>query len=266
MISSVGNVRGAPIPGLPPAAQPPSLRSAEFAALLRGLMQAAPVRRGLAVSRPTTRLEAPLLRRHLPAGQVPLGSGPRPFNPGRTSTAPAAPTKRALAAAIRASAATAGVEPALSVAVARAESNLDPSARSRDGLSVGTFQVTHATKAEMHRKIAKGTVERPAGNDDVALGVGYLRYLHDLFGRRARLGRGLETVPVADAGERRLFAVAAFNAGEGRVAQAQAKAAAHGGDPTRFADIKRFLPPITQDYVTRVADYAADERAVVTPA
>jgi soluble lytic murein transglycosylase-like protein len=53
--------------------------------------------------------------------------------------------KQALAAAIRRAADSAGVEPALSVAVARAESNLDPRAKSSDGLSVGTFQVTHYT-------------------------------------------------------------------------------------------------------------------------
>jgi len=91
----------------------------------------------------------------------------------------------------------------------------------------------------------------------VALGVGYLRYLHDLFGRQAHLAHGVATVPVPDAGERRLFAVAAFNAGEGRVAAAQARARATGGDPTHFADVRRFLPPITRAYVGRVAAYAA---------
>src|SRR5206468_10044339 len=109
--------------------------------------------------------------------------------------------------------------------------------------------------AEWRRKIAAGTVERPAGVDDVAFGVGYLRYLDDLFAKRARLGGGLATVPVANGDERRLFAVAAFNAGEGRVAQAQARAAAAGGDPTRFADVRRFLPTVTRGYVERVAGY-----------
>jgi soluble lytic murein transglycosylase-like protein len=172
---------------------------------------------------------------------------------------PAPHAKHALAAAIRRAADRAGVEPALSVAVARAESNLDPKAKSSDGLSVGTFQVTRYTAAEMKRKIAAGTVERPPGTDDVALGVGYLRYLHDLFGRNARLARGLETVPIEDTGERRLFAVAAYNAGEGRVAQAQAKAAASGQDPTVFANVRSFLPPITQGYVQRVVGYAREE-------
>jgi membrane-bound lytic murein transglycosylase MltF len=167
--------------------------------------------------------------------------------------------REALAAAIRHAAAGAGIAPELSVAIARAESNLDPRARSSDGLSVGTFQMTKVTTAEMRRKIAAGRVERPAGPDDVALGVGYLRYLHDLFARDAKLAPGLSTVPVTPAGERRLFAIAAFNAGEGRVAGAQAKAAATGGDPTRFADVRPFLPRITRTYVDRVVGYAAEE-------
>jgi peptidoglycan lytic transglycosylase F len=189
---------------------------------------------------------------------------PQPVRPpARTGSSG---TKHALAAAIRQAAGTTGVEPSLSVAVARAESALDPNARSSDGLSAGTFQMTGATAIEMRRKIAAGTVTRAAGREDVALGVGYLRYLHDLFGRRAHLAPGRETVPVPDASERQRFAVAAFNAGEGRVAQAQARAAAAGGDPTRFADVRRFLPPITQGYVQRVIGLAREEAQGTTGA
>jgi membrane-bound lytic murein transglycosylase MltF len=179
-------------------------------------------------------------------------------------TAGGAEEKTVLRAAIHRASVSAGVEPALSVAVARAESNLNPRARSPDGLSVGTFQVTYTTAAEMRRKIAAGTVDRPPGTDDVALGVGYLRYLHDLFGRAAKLGGGLETVPIDDTDERRRFAVAAFNAGEGSVARAQARAAALGGDPTRFADVRPFLPRITRGYVERVAVYTREELPVTT--
>lgn len=167
--------------------------------------------------------------------------------------------KQRLVDAIHTASNHAGLEPALSVAIARAESSLNPKARSSDGLSVGTFQVTHYTEAEMRRKIARGTVDRPPGSDDVALGVGYLRYLHDLFGREAKLGRGLSTTPIEDGDERRLFAVAAFNAGEGRVAQAQQRAEKAGLDPTRFAHVKPFLPRITQGYVDRVSTYARQE-------
>jgi len=172
--------------------------------------------------------------------------------------------RQALVQAIEVASEHAGLDPALSVAVARAESSLDPTARSFDGKSVGTFQVTHATAAEMRRKIGRGDVERPPGHDDVALGVGYLRYLHDLFSESRRLGRGLETVAIGDADERRLFAVAAYNAGEGRVAQAQARAERAGLDPTRFAHVKPFLPSITQTYVERVRRFAGEESSAPT--
>jgi membrane-bound lytic murein transglycosylase MltF len=71
-----------------------------------------------------------------------------------------------------------------------------------------------------------------------------------------RLGRGLETQAVANPDERRRFAVAAFNAGEGRVASAQRRAESAGGDPTRYAHVRPYLPSITRGYVDRVIRYS----------
>jgi soluble lytic murein transglycosylase-like protein len=210
---------------------------------------------GSAVNLPTPAPRRPVVRPQT----APAAPAVRSRGAAAAYPATARADKTALRAAIHRASAQAGVEPSLSVAVARAESSLNPKARSPDGRSVGTFQVTHATAAEMRRKIAAGTIERPPGTDDVALGVGYLRYLHDLFGRSAKLAKGLETVPVENVEERRLFAVAAFNAGEGRVARAQARAAAEGGDPTQFDDVRPYLPPITRGYVERVVGYAAEE-------
>jgi soluble lytic murein transglycosylase-like protein len=252
VIPTLSEVRGLPVPGVRGVAPHPTVRGTDFQKLLQQLMPGAGTRTTAPTGlKPPTRVQRPAVQPRAVPARPSLGPG---------ASRPAAPQSReALTAAIRQASTTAGVEPGLSVAVARVESNLDPSARSRDGLSVGTFQVTHATAAEMRRKIARGTVERPPGTDDVALGVGYLRYLQDLFARRAHLARGVETVPVADADERRLFAVAAFNAGEGRVARAQARAAASGRDPTRFADVQPYLPAITQAYVERVTAYASQE-------
>lgn len=166
------------------------------------------------------------------------------------------PRQRALAGAITRASDHAGVEPSLSLAVAVAESSLDARARSADGLSSGTFQVTAPTAADIRRRFQSRELTRPPGNDDVALGVAHLRYLDDLFARDARLGGELRTVPVEDEAERRRFAVAAYNAGEGRVARAQERAAALRRDPTRFASIRAFLPTITQRYVDRVMRYS----------
>jgi len=187
-----------------------------------------------------------------PATGPPAGRSPSTPAVHGAASAPAE-----LARTIRRTAALAGVAPELSVAVARAESNLDQRARSSDGLSFGTFQMTRATAAEMRRRISAGTVARPPGSDDVALGVGYLRYLQNLFTRGGKLGGALKAQPVSDAGERQLFTVAAYNAGEGRVARAQARARAAGADPTRFAAVRRYLPSTTQAYVQRVSAFAA---------
>jgi soluble lytic murein transglycosylase-like protein len=257
-------VRGVPVPGVRGVPPPRDARGPQFRAILERMLPARPAAatapRAPAALAPSTRVHPVEIAPRRPAREPVLPTFERQSLP-----VPAGGRKAALAASIRHAAGRAGVEPALSVAVARAESNLDPRARSQDGLSVGTFQVTHYTKAEMRRKIAAGTVARPPGSDDVALGVGYLRYLHDLFGRRASLARGLATVPIGDAAERQRFAVAAFNAGEGRVAGAQARAAAAGGDPTRFADVRPYLPPITQRYVERVMTYAREEPRDSTP-
>jgi soluble lytic murein transglycosylase-like protein len=269
---TVHDVRGLPVPGVrgtSPGVSGTPAAAARFEELLRQLRATgsgheAPARPARVA--PPSRLRQPAFRPRfgLPHSSAPIAR-PRVARPaGAPRSAPAPTAKQALAASIRHAAVHAGVEPALSVAVARAESSLNPAARSADGRSTGTFQVLPTTAAEMRRKIAAGTVARPPGTDDVALGVGYLRYLHDLFGRDARLGRGLTTVAVEDAGERRRFAVAAFNAGEGNVAKAQARAAAAGGNPARFDDVRPFLPRITQGYVERVVGYAGGELPAAT--
>jgi len=48
------------------------------------------------------------------------------------------------------------------------------------------------------------------------------------------------------------LAVAAFNAGEGRVAASQSAAVKAGEDPSQFADVARYLPESTQEYVLKV--------------
>jgi soluble lytic murein transglycosylase-like protein len=171
------------------------------------------------------------------------------------------PARRALAAQIGQAAQSAGVEPELSLGVAIAESSLEPKAKSSDGLSHGTFQVTTATAADIRRRIRRGEVPRPRGGDDIALGVAHLRYLDDVFSDGRDLGADRAALSVSDNRERRLFVAAAYNAGEGRVAQAQARAEAAGLDPTRFANVRRYLPGQTQEYVRRVAAYSAPSAA-----
>ena len=272
VIPTLHQVVGAPVPGTSGVRPRPTPQP--FRDLLRQLRNR-PTTTGVA----TPGASVPVVRQ--PSPVRPLGttaaptsvrpSTPRPATstavPRHTSSAGTAGSvhplrgaaRDALVRTIHATSEDAGVEPTLSVAIARAESSLDPTAVSPDGQSVGTFQMTHATKAEMHRKIARGDVERPDGPDEVALPVGYLHYLDDVFASDTTLGRGLTTVGVDDPAQRERFTVAAYNAGEGRVAAAQARAEQAGLDPTRFEQVRPFLPSITQAYVARVGRYQQQE-------
>jgi soluble lytic murein transglycosylase-like protein len=269
---TIHDVVGTPVPGSGLVRRPP-----ERGAAFRGVIESLLKQHGASRSAPTHRTGAAHhVRSTLPAhGLRSSHALPRVTRPLHAHAATPAPTRSggraaagaadraALAGSIRQAAAGAGVEPSLSVAVARAESGLNPKAVSHDGVSVGTFQVTHTTRAEMHRKFAHGVVARPSGSDDVATGVGYLRYLNDVFSHGQALTHRLAATAVSDPAERSRFVAAAYNAGEGRVAGAQARAAAAGLDPTRFASIAHMLPRSTQAYVDRVQRYASEESAGV---
>ena len=253
MIPSALEFRGAPVPGLPPGGHQAIRQFLPFSQHLQQIQATKPA--------------APSRIYHQPFVAPPRqGSVPPPAAHAKAASArrPTTPQKRALAGQIHTASHQAGVDPNVAVAVARAESSLNPRAVSPDGISVGAFQVTWDTKAEMRRKFAAGAVDRPAGTDDVAMGVAYLRFLNDMFSRSTSLGRGRTIVPIANPAERQRFVTAAYNAGEGAVARAQRRVSAHGGNPTDYEQIRPYLPSITQAYVDRVGRFATQERAQST--
>jgi membrane-bound lytic murein transglycosylase F len=171
------------------------------------------------------------------------------------------PKKAPLLRRIRETACRFGVDPAIGQGVAWTESRFDPSARSPDGLSSGAFQLTEVTAAQMRSRLRAAKTELPL-HDEVTLAMGYLRYLAVLFEKRTVLYRdGLTTVGVADPVECWRFAIAAYNAGEGRVAAAQHRAASLGRNPTRFDDVRPLLPEITRKYVDNVISFGVSQGA-----
>ena len=156
-----------------------------------------------------------------------------------------------------------GIDPELSIAVAKAESSLRPGAISKDGHETkGLFQLLDQTAKEMlvrYRLKDKYDPFDPKLN--AYLGVGYLRKLHDIFSRETYLAAGLKTIPAKSAADLEKLAIAAFNAGEGNVALAQAKAQSLGKDPTNFEDVEPHLPQGTRAYVARVANIRASLKA-----
>ena len=148
-----------------------------------------------------------------------------------------------------------GLDPALSMAVVKAESSFNTTAVSSDGhASKGLFQLLDTTGKFLLSKA--GDTERsydPFNPDlNMELGTSYLRYLHDIFRAPTDLPNKLRTHKAVDETSLEKLAVAAFNAGEGRVASAQNRSERAGRDPTHYDHVAPFLPRSTREYVTRV--------------
>jgi len=147
-----------------------------------------------------------------------------------------------------------GIDPALSMAVVSAESSFDPKALSSDGhFSKGLMQLLDSTgKEELAQLSGAKEYEPYHPNLNVDLGVRYLRRLHDMFSAPTPISSSLSTVAAANSASLEKLAVAAFNAGQGRVASAQQRAGRDGKNPADFSNIETYLPQSTQEYVRRV--------------
>jgi soluble lytic murein transglycosylase-like protein len=189
---------------------------------------------------------------------------------GGASTA-AKPTITTYGPTIVATAQQFGVDPALSLGVARAESGisaatatevvLNPRAVSPNGTSFGLFQITNATGKEQLQEVAPHQTYNPFNpSQNIRLGIHYLKELSATFSANTVLHQGLSTTAGANEHDVRRLAVAAYNAGPGRVARAQEMVRAQGGNPAHYGDIEPYLPRETQGYVRRVERYAAEFR------
>jgi hypothetical protein len=147
-----------------------------------------------------------------------------------------------------------GIDPSLGMSVVAAESGFNPTAVSRDGHeSKGLFQLLDSTGKDMKEKLGVSGRYTPFDpHQNINLGLGYLRRLHDIFSQETELPNQTKTVAAANSSSLEKLAVAAFNAGEGRVAAAQQRAARAGLNPAHFDLIKAYLPESTKEYVERV--------------
>ncbi len=159
-----------------------------------------------------------------------------------------------------------GVDPALGIAVATAESSLNPKAISADGHeSKGLFQLLDRTGAQLHQQSGgdANSYDPFEPNLNAKLGMNYLRKLHEYFSTPTEIAGVGTTVPAANSSSLEKLAVAAFNAGEGRVTSAQSRAAKQGFDPSRYEQVEAFLPDTTQSYVTKVMSLKTEQRGDV---
>jgi soluble lytic murein transglycosylase-like protein len=148
-----------------------------------------------------------------------------------------------------------GVDPSLAAAVVKNESGFNPRAVSSDGhASKGLFQLLDSTGTNL---LARGGQADRAYNPfdpelNIELGTSYLKYLHDIFRTPTALPNDRSTKPAADDASLEKLAVAAFNAGEGRVASAQHRAQRAGKDAAHYDQVAPYLPASTREYVSRV--------------
>jgi soluble lytic murein transglycosylase-like protein len=155
-----------------------------------------------------------------------------------------------------------GVDPNLAKAVVHTESGFNPKAVSSDGhASKGLFQLLDSTGKDLLSRLDRAEQSYDPFNPDlnIELGTSYLRYLHDIFRTPTTLSSSHVTAAVEDPDTLEKFAVAAFNAGEGRVASAQKRAAKLGKNPASYRDVEPHLPASTRQYVARVSSAKKSE-------
>lgn len=80
----------------------------------------------------------------------------------------------------------------------------------------------------------------------------YLKDLDTMFSER-KTSKVPETIPVKSASERKKFVLAAYHAGEGRIARAQRLAQKTGSDPRSWSEVQQFLEPAGADEFTAEA-------------
>jgi membrane-bound lytic murein transglycosylase MltF len=141
--------------------------------------------------------------------------------------------------------------------------------RRRRGMvgAAGDFQLERQTARRMGLTVGEKNDGRFEISNASAAAAKYLKLQDRIFEEETNITKGLSTVPIKDASERKKFSIAAYNAGEGRIAKAQALAKGEGKDPKKWDDVKEFLgaagatPAKTkeiQQYVETVLLYDAE--------
>jgi soluble lytic murein transglycosylase-like protein len=198
---------------------------------------------------------------NVPSGTSPLSASASPLPPFESvlpsplNKMPPQLNQKEIASRISLASQKMGLDPALTMSVVNAESGFNVRAVSADGHnSKGLFQLLDSTGKTLLSRAGDDAREYDPFDPDLntELGTSYLRYLHDIFKTSTQLTGSRMTKSAADEQSLEQLAVAAFNAGEGRVASAQHRTEQAGKDPAHYDNVAPFLPRSTREYVARV--------------
>ena len=107
--------------------------------------------------------------------------------------------------------------------------------------AAGHFQFRPDTAKRYGLNITKDNDQRFDIDYASSVAARYLKDLDTFFSKNTKLIGESKTIGVKNPLERKKFVLGAFNAGEGRIAKAQALAEKAGKDPQLWADIEEFL-------------------------
>jgi membrane-bound lytic murein transglycosylase MltF len=133
--------------------------------------------------------------------------------------------------------------------------------------AAGDFQLERKTAKKMGLATGGKNDERFDVDNASAAAAKYLKMQDNAFSKKTILSKNLSTSSIEDSAERKKFAVAAYNAGEGRIAKAQQLAKEDGKDPALREDVKKYLESAgatadkskeIQEYVDKVLKYDAE--------
>ncbi len=122
----------------------------------------------------------------------------------------------------------------LVLAIMKAESGFTPDATSEKG-AAGLMQIMPATGEEIGKTLDIEDITQP--RDNIHGGMYYLKQLYDLFS-------------AADQSDRIKLSLAAYNAGIGRIYDAQDIAAYFHDSPTKWQSVKDALPLLSKRFYT----------------
>lgn len=138
------------------------------------------------------------------------------------------------------------------------ESSFGSDRRSRNiSGAAGDFQIEKNTAKRMGLTVSKENDQRFDVDDASAAAAKYAKKVDNFFSKETTLVKGLKTIPVTNPSERKKFTIAAYNAGEGRIAKAQAEAKKAGKDPQKWKDVEQYLAAAgaTEDKAKEIREY-----------